>query len=119
MRHHCQRHTARTRMARQDHHRNLEHDAAPGENICERGDCTDSLSSRRCDLREELRGQEGEVSGSIRADVAVCRGAGAAEGMNVENSMRKGRCAASNVAHLRLRIWITYYLRCHGNGLTI
>src|SRR5438128_1058326 len=58
-------------MARQDHHRDLKHDTAAREDLRQRRHCADSLPPHRRDLREELRGQEGEVSGSDGPDAAV------------------------------------------------
>ena len=45
LRHHRQRHAARTGMARQDHHRDQQHDAAAREDLRQRRHRPDSLSS--------------------------------------------------------------------------
>ena len=60
-------------MARQDHHRDQQHDALAREDLRQRGDRADSVLPRRRGLRNELRRQEGEIPGSKGADATLCR----------------------------------------------
>src|SRR5438093_7757939 len=57
-------------MGRLRDDRNLEHHAAAGEDLCERGDRAGALFPKRRAVRQVVQGQEGQVSGAAGADAA-------------------------------------------------
>ena len=70
LRDHRQRHAVRARMGRARHARDLEHDAAAGEDLRERRHRAGAVLPERRAVRDVVHGQEGQISGAARRDAA-------------------------------------------------
>ena len=74
LRHHRQRDAVRAGVGRARHDRDLEHDAAAGQDLRERGDRPGAVLPERRAVRGVVQGQEGEVPGAARRDAAEALG---------------------------------------------
>ena len=70
LRHHRQRHAVRARVGRARDDRNLEHDAAAGQDLRQRRHRAGAVLSERRAVRGVVQGQEGQVSGAARRHAA-------------------------------------------------
>ena len=70
LRHHRQRHAVRAGVGRARHDRDLEHDAAAGEDLRQRGHRAGAVLPERRAVRDLIQGQEGQIPGAARGHAA-------------------------------------------------
>ncbi len=92
-----ERNATRTRVARQNHHRDLQHYALARQDLRRRGHRPDSLPARRKGMPDELRRQTRQVPGPEGTHAPLRAGAGAAIGREMSGAQPNSHSGDSNL----------------------